>query len=222
MESINYRQLLERYRQDIERLNPPYGDEALKIFEEAICGCVLLAEENLREQRAQYENADLVREVIKYAKILEGYDHMLNLLYSVLSRAESVLYEHPRLMLELKRLHLAVLRRLEAVNGREIGLTEDLMQEIDQLCDNISYADKGEYNNIRSDSMLKHDPVEWSKEWEESIDKADRIVYSELEDTPRGMGFCFAFWSKRAEVLRKEFNIEWRSPSVMNPREMFD
>lgn len=46
-------------------------------------------------------------------------------------------------------------------------------------------------------------------------------VDEDLKDEPRGMGFCFGYWSaKRAALARR--GIEWRSPSAMNPRVMFD
>ena len=52
-------------------------------------------------------------------------------------------------------------------------------------------------------------------------DEADRIAYAHLKDTPRGMGFCFAFWHERRRAL-KQFGISWRDPHMMNPRVMFD
>jgi hypothetical protein len=35
------------------------------------------------------------------------------------------------------------------------------------------------------------------------------------------MGFCFAYWSARREVLEAH-GIQWRSPHIMNPHVMFD
>ena len=222
MESVDYRKLVGDLREEICGCKKPYSDEALKAIEEAMCGCVLIAEENLREQDMQYENAELAREVIKYAEILEEYDHTLNLLHSTLSRMEDALHEHPRLMVKLKSLHLKVLRRIESIHGHDLAIAEDLMEEISLLERNIYFADRGEFDKIESQSMLKSDPIEWTLEWESIIDKADSMVFSELKDTPRGMGFCFAYWSKRREILEREFGVEWRSPAVMNPRVMFD
>ena len=70
--------------------------------------------------------------------------------------------------------------------------------------------------------MLKHDPIEWTARWEEVIDEAEKIVDSRLEDVPRGMGFCHAYWHEKAAVLSEQFGIEWRSPARMNPRVLFD
>ena len=69
--------------------------------------------------------------------------------------------------------------------------------------------------------MLKVDPVQATPEWEEVIYEVEEEVDEELKDEPRGMGFCFGYWSaKRAALARR--GIEWRSPSSMNPRVMFD
>ena len=69
--------------------------------------------------------------------------------------------------------------------------------------------------------MLKVDPVQATERWEEVIYEVEKEVEEELEDVPRGMGFCFSYWSaKRAALARR--GIEWRSLSAMNPRVMFD
>lgn len=52
-------------------------------------------------------------------------------------------------------------------------------------------------------------------------DDADREAYANLTDVPHGMGFCFAYWAEKRAALAKR-GIEWRSPSVMNPRVLFD
>lgn len=63
--------------------------------------------------------------------------------------------------------------------------------------------------------------MEWTARYEEVIDEVERIVEERLSDHPRGMGFCFAYWHEKAEVL-EQFGVEWRSPSSMNPGVMFD
>lgn len=71
------------------------------------------------------------------------------------------------------------------------------------------------------DGHLKTDPVQASEKWEEVIYEVEKEVEEELKDDPRGMGFCHAYWSaKRAALARR--GIEWKSPSAMNPKVMFD
>ena len=69
--------------------------------------------------------------------------------------------------------------------------------------------------------MLKVDPVQATPEWENVIYDVEKEVDEELKDEPRGMGFCFCYWSaKRAALARR--GIEWRCLSTMNPGVMFD
>ena len=68
---------------------------------------------------------------------------------------------------------------------------------------------------------LKVDPVQASEEWEKHIYEVEKEVEEELKGEPRGMGFCYAYWSaKRAALARRD--IDWRSPCSMNPGVMFD
>lgn len=68
---------------------------------------------------------------------------------------------------------------------------------------------------------LKVDPIQASEEWEKVIYDVEKEVDEQLKDETRGMGFCHAYWSaKRAALARR--GIEWKSPSAMNPRVMFD
>lgn len=68
---------------------------------------------------------------------------------------------------------------------------------------------------------LKFDPVERTEKMEMVIEDVERECAEKLKSMPRGMGFCFAYWSVRRDVLAKH-GIEWKSPSSMNPRVMFD
>lgn len=69
--------------------------------------------------------------------------------------------------------------------------------------------------------LLKVDPVQATQEWEDVIYEVEKEVDEQLKDEPRGMGFCFCYWSAKRAALACR-GIEWRSPSAMNPRVMFD
>lgn len=195
--------------------------DALDKYLEICNGCVALATEYFENHDRMWEIAPLVRTCLHYAGYLEEFDHMLNALYQVLDNMSDCVFEHPRLKLQLLNLLCLVLRRIESLGGHELGLTEDVCSEIRTLQRNIEYADKGEFESISDDGVLKRDPVEWTAAWEEAIDEADRIAYGNLEGLPRGMGFCFAFWYERKNALGK-MGIEWKTPHQMNPRVLFD
>ena len=222
-QEIDIRKELETARAKARQIQKLSGDGAeIDAYWEVVCGDVLAAELALREQRGEWEIASLTRELLHYARQLEGYDFMLNSLYSAVSRMSKALYKHPRLKVELLDFFLLVVNRIEAQAGHELRASEDLSVEIRFMSRNIEFADKGQLDQIRDEGHLKHDPVEWTRRWEEVIDEANRIVDERLADHPRGMGYCNAYWFELADVLKEKFGIEWRCTAVMNTRVMFD
>lgn len=69
---------------------------------------------------------------------------------------------------------------------------------------------------------LKCDPIEYTMEWERIYYDVEDELERMFADTERGMGFCFRYWSAKAQLLKEKYGIEWRTPSQMNPRVMFD
>ena len=196
--------------------------EALDLYYDVCCGCVLVAEASLREQEDEWEIASLCRMLLKYAAWLEEFDHMLDSAYSVVSRFEDCLMDHPRLKLRLLELELTIVRRIEALHNHDLSYAENLEREISRHKRNIHFADNDQLDSIEQTGYgLKKDPVEWTARWEEVIDEADRMAEEKLKGYPRGMGFCFSYWHEREKALR-QFGIEWRSPAEMNPRVRFD
>ena len=69
---------------------------------------------------------------------------------------------------------------------------------------------------------LRTDPVEYSWEWEKIYYDVEDELDRRLANVPRQMGFCFQYWAMKRELLMEKYGIDWRSPSQMNPRVMFD
>ena len=69
---------------------------------------------------------------------------------------------------------------------------------------------------------LRTDPVEYSWEWEKIYYDVEAELDRRLANVPRQMGFCFRYWAMKRELLMEKYGIDWRSPSQMNPRVMFD
>lgn len=175
----------------------------------------------LQEMEDTSPIADMAREVILLGRHLGQFEHMLPKAYQVTKQMAEFVYEHPRLLLELKQVELEILEYAEAIDGHEMQITEDLRDEIHQLEKNIQAADEGRLDDIDDGKMLKSDPVEWTKEYEDVIDEVDREAYANLKDSPRGMGFCFGYWAEKRNALARR-GIEWCSPQQMNPGVMFD
>ena len=97
----------------------------------------------------------------------------------------------------------------------------EIQQTADMLRANIQAADEQRWADIRPEGHLKHDPVEWTRRYEEVIDEANRRAYANLKDVPRGMGFCFGYWHELRTALHA-LGVEWRTPTQTNPGVLFD
>lgn len=220
--TINYREELEKAREAVKGLKRDGYGSTIDAYWEVCCGDVLVAEENLRKQSREWENSSLAKEFLDIATYLEGYDHMLERLYSAVSRMVDTIFERPRLKLKLLDFELTVLRRIEAQTGHDMSICEHVSNELSFYYRNIKYADSGDFASIEQRGNLKHDPIEWSTEYERIIDDVEKKVGELLSDEPRGMGFCFSYWNTKANVLSEYYGIEWRSPAIMNPGVIFD
>ena len=196
-------------------------DQALNQYAEECAIYCEKAKQIIQDQADPSPIADMARRVIVLGAHLGQFEHMLSAAYSATSNMAECLFDHPRLLLQLKETELEILEYIEAVQQHEMMITEDLRDEINQLSANIQAADEQRWDDIDTGSMLKRDPVEWTEAYEAVIDEAEKEAYSHLTDIPRGMGFCFAYWAEKRKALAKR-GIEWRSPNTLNPGVMFD
>ncbi|MDE6443176.1 MAG: hypothetical protein K2K64_01955 [Muribaculaceae bacterium] len=70
--------------------------------------------------------------------------------------------------------------------------------------------------------VLRADPVEYTWKWEDIYYEVEKRLEDRFANAPRQMGFCFRYWNAKRDLLKEEYGIDWRSPSQMNPRVMFD
>ena len=66
---------------------------------------------------------------------------------------------------------------------------------------------------------LNHDPVEMGEEYLAVIDEVEEKI--DKNRTLWGMGSCHEVWNLKFQYLLEK-GISWKSPSVLNPRVMFD
>lgn len=199
------------------------SSESLDDYQEICCGCVLLSEENLRKMRRYWEITEFAVIFLRFASYLEGFDHMLDKLYEPVRRMVDCVSDHPRLRLRLLRLQLVVIQRIGCLHGHELSAEEDVVSEIAHFEHNIALADTGRLDEIdnKGRSGLRHDPIEWSRAYENAIDDVERETEAVLAHHPRGMGFCFAYWHVKEQALCAH-GIAWNSPHIMNPHILFD
>lgn len=130
-------------------------------------------------------------------------------------------YDAPRFALEMLRYELEQLQMSEEKS--DDLAEEDVMEHIAELerfidIENVSYS---EYKKKNPHRHLEFDEIERTPLWEEINQEIEAETDALLGDEPRGMGFCFGYWSAKRGVLAKR-GIEWCDPQQMNPRVMFD
>lgn len=131
-------------------------------------------------------------------------------------------YDVPRLVLSILHYEEELLRQSDEIEAGRYPTAEEVAREIQRLEDYIDVehvspsAFKEKYQR-----HLNADPIERTPEWEEMYYEVEQECDRRLKGIPRGMGFCFAYWSTLRTVLA-ERGIEWHSPGQLNPRVHFD
>ena len=131
-------------------------------------------------------------------------------------------YDVPRLVLTILRFQLEQVHRSTEPVEEGDPTEEDIQSHIERLEDYIDTDHMtADAFNKKYDRWMKRDPIERNEWWEQNYYEVEQECDRRLEGMPRGMGFCYAYWSCMTEVLA-ERGIEWRSPGRMNPRIRFD
>ena len=203
---------------------------------ELICGMALLAEGYV--DRKEYDN---VREQAQTAlEVIDSFnapeDLKLQVLKRLIKAVESTPFHHllrDLLAAYVLKAHHADLKtseyrkEAEKVVKLDILLEPDAFKEDNRELDHIlatMFTSAEIIDMIHSPHIgfLAVDRVEYTWEWESIALEVDKRVEEILKDVPKGMGFCFHYWSTKEDLLKKEYGIQWHSPAVMNPRVMFD
>lgn len=86
----------------------------------------------------------------------------------------------------------------------------------------IPIEEMREIRNNPREGMLKKDPIEYTRRWEDAYYDVVEELDQKYADTPRHMGFCFEYWHAMEELLARKYRILWRNPHLMNPGVIFD
>lgn len=131
-------------------------------------------------------------------------------------------YDVPRLVLSILRYQQELVQQSDERDAERCLTEKEVSADIQRLEDyiDVEHLSSSEFQQ-RYQRHLKADPIERTPEWEEYYYEVEQECDRRLGSTPRGMGFCFSYWSVLREVL-SERGIEWHSPSELNPRVIFD
>ena len=160
----------------------------------------------------------------------------IDMIVAAIDRMCSALYGHPRMSMKLYSLQYGFEK------GRQVPNEETLKEAAEKIislatltdCDTWYAPLKEEFAELLGAEMLREiennpytghlkvDPVEYTEAYENAIDAVEEEVNRRMGDQEYAMGMCFEIWSTKKEILAEKYGIEWRTPSQMNPRVMFD
>lgn len=201
----------------------PGTEQYDELLVEVICGTILVLQDNFSMQDRSWEITDFTREFCRCLDLLSDNYSQMDTVEEAIYRMNDFISDRPRLKVSFCECVIRLYDRVPYFKSKGAEDLKDWNTQLDFLRRNIERADRGDLDSIEQKGrFLKSDPVEWTARWEEVIDDAEREAYSRLEDLPRGMGFCYSYWSALGTVLSEKYGIEWRSPSVMNRGVMFD
>lgn len=163
-------------------------------------------------------------------------EETINMIVAAIDRMCDSLHNHPRLSMKLYALQYGFEK------GRQEPVEDTLKEAAEKIislatltaCDTWYAPMKEEFVALLGDATvreiednpytghLKVDPVEYTEEFEKVIDAVDEEVDRRMGGEEYAMGMCFEIWSTKKEILAEKYGIEWRTPSQMNPRVMFD
>lgn len=123
----------------------------------------------------------------------------------------------PRFSLKLREYQLSI---YDMAEGCETS-REDIKASAEKLKDYLNPRISVQQWCKKYGRMLLFDDVERSPEWEACIYDVELELAEQFKDEPRGMGFCFSYWSAKTAALARR-GISWDNPHITNPRVMFD
>ena len=189
---------------------------------ERVVGLIDEMRENSQEM-SPWRNVALARECQELLQSISDRDASAGMALALSAIIEQLPeYDMPRYVLNLLRYEYELLQNAGEQEAGSYPTTADVEAHIRRLEDYIDteHVSVSEFME-RYSRHLKFDPVERTPEWEANYLDVEQECDRRLGDTPRGMGFCFAYWSTLREVLA-ERGIHWHSPHELNPRVMFD
>lgn len=131
-------------------------------------------------------------------------------------------YDVPRLVISILHYKLELIKASDEHDPERYPTEDEVTKDIQRLSDYIDteHVSSEQFRKLYQRHLVA-DPIERTPEWEENYYDVEKECDRRLGDTPRGMGFCFAYWSTLRQVL-SERGMLWHSPSELNPKVMFD
>ncbi|KNY30092.1 hypothetical protein [Pseudobacteroides cellulosolvens] len=75
-----------------------------------------------------------------------------------------------------------------------------------------------------ADNDIKIDPIEKDPRYKDIIEKAGLEAEKVLSDQGiiKTMGYCHRYWRLKKQILKRVYNVDWKTPAELNPNRKFD
>lgn len=68
---------------------------------------------------------------------------------------------------------------------------------------------------------IKYDIVEDTLEYKKISKELEQKIIDTIGENDM-IGYCHLYWSTKKNILKRDYNIDWKSPAELNPDVMFD
>lgn len=74
------------------------------------------------------------------------------------------------------------------------------------------------------DNEIKYDSVEDTEKYREIKDELEKKINSmiNINRKKETLGYCHIYWNYKKIILKRDYNIDWKSPEELNPEIIFD
>ncbi|MBP5340905.1 MAG: hypothetical protein J6Y52_00880 [Bacteroidales bacterium] len=197
-----------------------------KTLAERIIAIVDEMRENSSEMR-MWKNIPLAKECMQLLREIDDPEEtpMGKALACDAIREQLPEYHVPRFVLGILDYERELIAQAgdEAHESENYPTLEEVDRDIKRLKDYIDTDHVSQKDFLdRYERSLKFDDIERTPRWEEIYYEVEQECDRQLGDIPRGMGFCFAYWSTLRDVLSDKYGIRWHSLHELNPRVLFD
>ena len=79
--------------------------------------------------------------------------------------------------------------------------------------------------NENNELDIKLDPIENTDEFkkiEKELNEKIELFLNTQHISKETLGYCHAYWEVKKMLLKKYYNIDWKTPEELNPEVIFD
>ena len=197
----NYKDAID-FRLDLLELNTRVGEEYLN---RSVLKDLLKDLDN--EDVSINDKLELYRTIGKNYMNLYDYE----MAEKCLRKALSITDREDKIKAILKEIYMISLRRMYDTESFLLSYTMKKKDKLEEL----------EKDIVLPIDYIAHDPIENTREFQEVIGEAIKKVDSILKNSKDRPDYYQMYYRKLTEILKEEYNIDWKSPDKLSLKKLF-